>query len=87
MCPKCGSNSYCSTFVCYLGPDRNTCTCSTCGYKWITCEYETEYKKLHPTTANVRFRWLKAIFTQIAKATSYIRKRCTQFIRSKYYGN
>ena len=27
------------------------------------------------TTANVRLRWLKAIFTQIAKATSYIRKR------------
>ena len=30
------------------------------------------------TTANVRFRWLKAIFTQIAKATSYIRKRCVK---------
>jgi hypothetical protein len=31
-------------------------------------------ENLHPTTANVRFRWLKAIFTQITKATSYIRK-------------
>ena len=32
----------------------------------------------HRTTADVRFRWLKAIFTQIAKATSYIRKRYVQ---------
>ena len=31
------------------------------------------------TTVNVRFRWLSAIFTQIAKATSYIRKRCVKF--------
>ena len=30
------------------------------------------------TTANVRFGWLKAILTQIAKATSYIRKRCAK---------
>ena len=30
----------------------------------------------HRTTANVRFRWLSAILTQISKLTSYIRKRC-----------
>jgi hypothetical protein len=30
------------------------------------------------TTANVRFRCLKTIFTQITKATSYIRKRCAK---------
>ena len=50
-------------------------------------DYELEnfddFMKVTPdyvrTTANVRFRWLKAIFTQIAKATSYIRKRCTTF--------
>jgi hypothetical protein len=50
---------------------------------WNGCDYRIE--KLHPTTANVRFRWLSAIFTQIAKATSYIRKRCKKFLRSGNY--
>ena len=30
-------------------------------------------------TANVRFRWLRVILTQISKLTSYIRKRCMTF--------
>jgi hypothetical protein len=33
----------------------------------------------HRTTANVRFRFLRKIFTQISKLTSYIRKRCATF--------
>jgi len=41
-------------------------------------KYEIRKTFLHPTTANVRFRWLKAIFTKIAKATSHIRKRCAK---------
>ncbi len=40
----------------------------------------------HRTTENVRFRWLKAIFTQIAKATSYISKRCTQCLVNHIIG-
>ena len=35
------------------------------------------------TTANVRFRWLKAIFTQISKLTSHSRKRCVKFAEVK----
>ena len=44
------------------------------------CEQCWESYKKHRTTADIwlRFYWRK-ICTQIAKATSYIRKRCTKF--------
>jgi len=40
-------------------------------------DYDMRKPEQH-TTANVRFGWLKAVLTQIAKATSYIRKRCAK---------
>jgi hypothetical protein len=64
-----------------------------CDYKDDCCQYKcyecirnndaTEqaydmYTSKHRTTANVRFRWLKAIFTKITKVTSYIHKRCVK---------
>ena len=41
--------------------------------------FEEKDFNLHRTTSSVRFGFLRKILSQIAKATSYIRKRCVKF--------
>ena len=66
-------NDYESTYFCAYEYNRQIVLDKKTGlvYQKYKCK-----DFLYRTTANVRFRWLKSIFTQIAKATSYIRKRC-----------
>jgi len=80
ICKKCLHKDVCDMWIRFMSEIALYRDVDTDNIPDLSKTKDCQYLQTqsHRTTANVRFRWLKAIYTQIAKATSYIRKRCVK---------